>query len=256
LSADGIPSTALDAYQRAAAREAKLDPTCGIPWTLVAAIGRVESDHGRFGGAILRVDGTSVPKIVGIALDGTRSELIRDTDHGVLDGDPVYDRAIGPMQFLPSTWLRYGVDGNGDGIADPFNIYDAAAATAHYLCVAGGDLHTPAAMARAVFSYNHLDAYVTEVMALQVLYAGTPPLIVAPVPVPTTSSVAPKPSHPSTPTCPAVTATTTSTSPATASATSGSASQTTTSSSSTATATASSTATASPTSSPTPTPTC
>ena len=46
------------------------------------------------------------------------------------------------MQFIPSTWALYGADGNGDGVADPFNIFDAAAAAAHYLCRAGGNLQT------------------------------------------------------------------------------------------------------------------
>ena len=186
LAADGIPATALDAYRRAAAREARLDPACGISWTLIAAIGRIESDHGRFGGAVLRVDGTSMPKIIGIALDGSRSELIADTDHGVLDGDPVFDHAVGPMQFIPSTWARDGVDGNGDHLIDPFNIYDAAATAAHYLCVAGGEVKDLAGMTRAVFAYNHLDRYVTEVLALQAGYAGTPVRVTAPVPLPPT----------------------------------------------------------------------
>jgi hypothetical protein len=242
LASDGIPLTAVDAYKRAAAREAKLNPTCGIPWTLVAAIGRVESDHGRFNHAILRVDGTSLPKVIGIALDGTRSALIPDTDHGLLDGDPVYDRAIGPMQFIPSTWARYGVDGNDDKIIDPFNIYDAAAATAHYLCAAGKDLHDAAGMARAVFSYNHLDSYVAAVLALQVTYAGTPPLIIAPVPVPTTSA----------PSAPATIANTPTPTPscATPTAATGTATGTATA---TATATGSATATGTATGSPTPT---
>ena len=46
------------------------------------------------------------------------------------------------MQFIPSTWMIYGADGNGDGIKDPFNIFDAALAAANYLCDAGGDLST------------------------------------------------------------------------------------------------------------------
>ena len=134
LAAGGIPATALDAYRRAAAAA---NPACGITWPLLAAIGRVESNHGRFAGATLHSDGSSTPPIIGIRLDGSRSVVVRDTDGGRLDGDPTYDHAVGPMQFIPSTWAVYRADGNGDGRYDPFNIYDAAAATANYLCQAG-----------------------------------------------------------------------------------------------------------------------
>ena len=151
LAAGGIPATALDAYRRAAAAA---NPACGITWPLLAAIGRVESNHGRFAGATLHSDGLSTPPIIGIRLDGSRSVVVRDTDGGRLDGDPTYDHAVGPMQFIPSTWAVYRADGNGDGRYDPFNIYDAAAATASYLCQAGGNLRTGAGQQRAVWSYN------------------------------------------------------------------------------------------------------
>lgn len=171
LAADGIPSTALAAYQLAAARETTRDPGCGIPWTLLAAIGRVESDHGRFAGAVLHTDGLSTPPVIGIALDGVGTEVIRDTDHGRLDGDTTYDRAVGPMQFIPSTWAVYGVDADGDGQANPFDIYDAAAAAADYLCAAGGNLTTPAGVQRAVLAYNHSEPYLAAVLGLMAVYA-------------------------------------------------------------------------------------
>ena len=138
LAANGIPNVALNAYRVAAARMDRSAP-CGIDWSLLAGIGRVESNHGRFGGATLNSDGTSAPRIIGPSLDGKQFAFIRDTDHGQWDGDPVQDRAVGPMQFIPATWRAYGADGNGDGVADPFNINDAALAAAHYLCVAGGE---------------------------------------------------------------------------------------------------------------------
>ena len=188
LSASGIPAVALRAYQRAA----NVSPAgCHVSWPLIAAIGRVESDHGRFGGAVLAPDGLSSPPILGPVLNGSGGTArILDTDHGRLDGDPAYDRAVGPMQFIPSTWARYGVDGTGDGRADPFDIVDAAQAAASYLCAAGGDLASPAGPARAVLAYNHSPAYVATVLALAATYAGSP-VRVPPVPPPSPTQVQP-----------------------------------------------------------------
>lgn len=171
LAADGIPSTALLAYEEAATREAARQPACGLTWPLLAAIGRVESNHGRFAGAVLHADGLSTPRIIGIALNGHGTALIRDTDHGRLDGDKVYDHAVGPMQFIPSTWAHWGVDANHDGVKDPFNIFDAAAAAADYLCAAGRNLTTVAGQEVAIRSYNDSDSYIATVMSLEAVYA-------------------------------------------------------------------------------------
>jgi hypothetical protein len=132
----------------------------------------VESNHGQFRGAALDAAGQSRPPILGIALNGVGTALIRDTDDGRLDQDAVFDRAVGPMQFIPSTWVRYAVDGNGDGREDPFNIYDAARAAADYLCAAGGDLSTDAGKVRAVLAYNHSASYVATILALAATYEG------------------------------------------------------------------------------------
>jgi hypothetical protein len=180
LAAGGIPSVARAAYDAAAAAA---PDGCGVRWSLVAAIGRVESDHGRFAGAVLHTDGRSAPRIIGIQLNGNGTAVIRDTDGGRLDGDPVYDRAVGPMQFIPSTWARHASDGDGDGSSDPFDIQDAARATARYLCAAGGDLSTVAGQRRAVLAYNHSDSYVATVLTLAARYAGTPPPTVPTHPV-------------------------------------------------------------------------
>jgi membrane-bound lytic murein transglycosylase B len=181
LAANGIPRVALNAYRVAAARMANTQPSCGIDWALLAGIGREESDHGRFAGATLNPDGTSTPPVVGIPLNGNGTALIGDTDRGRLDGDTVYDRAVGPMQFIPSTWAAYGADANGDGKADVFNINDAALASARYLCAAGGNLRTHAGQVAAVLAYNHSDEYLAQVLALAEAYRTGVPVHGAPV---------------------------------------------------------------------------
>jgi membrane-bound lytic murein transglycosylase B len=164
---------ALDAYLRAALDMGTEMPGCGIPWWLLAGIGRVESGHGTFSTSVLDPAGTTSPPIIGIPLNGGNSTaVITDTDGGVLDGDTTHDRAVGPMQFIPSTWAPYAADGNGDGVADPQNLYDAARAAATYLCTAGGDLSTPAGIDRAIFAYNHSDAYVAKVLGFTREYLG------------------------------------------------------------------------------------
>jgi membrane-bound lytic murein transglycosylase B len=171
LDASDIPPVALEAYQHAAAALAVSDAACHLPWQLLAAIGRVESDNGQFGGAMLLSNGYGTQPIYGIPLDGRDGvALVRDTDGGKLDGDPNFDRAVGPMQFIPSTWALYGVDGNGDGKKDPNNIFDAALAAADYLCAGGGNLANPVQEAAAVLRYNDADEYVHVVLALATSY--------------------------------------------------------------------------------------
>jgi hypothetical protein len=171
LGESGIPDVAVRAYKKAEARLAVSDPGCGVPWTLLAAIGRVESNHGRFGGAQLRDDGSATRRIRGIPLDGRPNvALIRDSDGGALDGDTRYDRAVGPMQFIPSTWRAVNADGNGDGFADPNNMFDAAQGAAQYLCTGTSNLRDPARAAQAVRRYNNADSYVRVVLGLARMY--------------------------------------------------------------------------------------
>ena len=126
-STNGIPAAALAAYQRAAQVIDSADKGCNIDWTLIAAIGRVESNHGRYGGNTLDSNGVSRAGIYGIPLDGSNgTPKITDTDAGQYDNDPQYDRAVGPMQFIPSTWSVVGVDGDSDGKRNPQDIDDAA----------------------------------------------------------------------------------------------------------------------------------
>ena len=176
LAANGIPNVALNAYRVAAARMASAEPGCGIQWSLLAGIGRVESDHGQYGGSHLLPDGSDTPPIIGPALDGTKWDYITDTDGGRLDGDPRFDHAVGPMQFIPSTWAIWGTDADNNGIADPFDINDAALTAARYLCAAGGDLSTTDGQQRAILAYNHSDQYLAEVMAIAQAYAAGIPV--------------------------------------------------------------------------------
>ena len=168
-----IPRLVLDAYKRASASLAKKVPHCRVGWTSLAAIGKVESNHGRYKGAQLALNGDVYPRILGIPLDGTRgTRVIKDTDQGVLDLDLVYDRAVGPMQFIPSTWVRISQDGNDDGIKDANNIYDAALGAAAYLCraVPSGGLDLEEPIKRAFFSYNHSEKYVEYVHGWKVAF--------------------------------------------------------------------------------------
>ena len=157
---------ALDAYTAAARATAETDPACGLEWELLAGIGRVESRHGTYGDTRLSAAGLTEDRIIGIPLNGgSGTAVIGDTDGGELDGDTDYDRAVGPMQFIPSTWARWDRDGDGDGKADPHDLYDAAASAAAYLCASGPGLDTDAGRGRAVLSYNHSQAYVAKVTA-------------------------------------------------------------------------------------------
>ena len=270
-----IPLVALNAYVIAARTLETEDPVCGIHWSMLAGIGRIESIHGYFGDSTLDINGNTTTDIHGLPLDGRilsgaefvtegtdvpaatgrteettilaspaaepapaaapatpapvaetatepapapapepapapapapeapapapapeapaadapapaapaegepaqgegapaegavaapaapapapvikRLALILDTDDGVLDGDTVYDRAVGPMQFIPTTWRLFDADGNLDGETDPQNIYDAALASARYLCAAS-PMTTLAGEQRAYFAYNH-----------------------------------------------------------------------------------------------------
>jgi len=161
----GIPLATLDAYLRAEAALAVERPGCGIQWWMLAGIGRVESNHGRYGGAQLIANGDTAPRIVGIALDGRAGvAAIADSDAGIWDGDVTWDRAVGPMQFIPGTWRRYQADGNGDGASNPNNVYDAANGAGRYLCNAAGHMEDDASLTRAYLSYNHSDAYAAEVL--------------------------------------------------------------------------------------------
>jgi membrane-bound lytic murein transglycosylase B len=142
----------------------RTSPACNLRWTTLAGIGLIESNHGRASGSTLGNNGVSSPPIIGAPLDGQAGrQAVPDTDGGRLDGDRTWDRAIGPMQFIPSTWTRYAVDADRDGVADPQDIDDAALAAATYLCAGGRDLSTVDGWWAAIMSYNNVSVYATNV---------------------------------------------------------------------------------------------
>ncbi|MER7558626.1 lytic murein transglycosylase [Nocardioides sp. NPDC126508] len=162
-----IPPVALAAYQRSATVLNAADASCRLDWALIAAIGMVESNHGRFGGSQLDSNGLALPAIIGPQLNGAGDyAAIRDTDNGLYDHDTVYDHAVGPMQFIPSTWTFAGADGDGDNRRDPQDVDDAAVATAAFLCAGTEDVSTDSGANAAVYRYNQSDTYVQAVLKI------------------------------------------------------------------------------------------
>ncbi|MFI9116128.1 lytic transglycosylase domain-containing protein [Streptomyces venezuelae] len=157
----GIPASVLAAYKRAEQSIRSTDPGCNLPWQLLAGIGKVESGQAR-GGAV-DANGTTLKPILGPVLDGVGFANISDTDRGAYDGDTTHDRAVGPMQFIPSTWATWGQDANSDGKKDPNNIYDAAQAAGLYLCANDRNLALKADLDRAILSYNRSTEYLNTV---------------------------------------------------------------------------------------------
>jgi membrane-bound lytic murein transglycosylase B len=124
VTALGIPEAYERAYRAAA-------PSCpGLRWTLLAAVGQVESGHGRNTG----------PSSAG---------------------------AVGPMQFMPATFRQYAVDGDRDGLADPWDPEDAIWTAARYLCVSGARGGSPDGVHDALFAYNRAEWYVQLVLATE-----------------------------------------------------------------------------------------
>ncbi|HEY1134469.1 MAG TPA: murein transglycosylase [Nocardioides sp.] len=171
--ATGIPPVAVNAYAVAELRLRSESPSCSMGWSTLAGIGYVESRHGTIHDSILGLDGHARPPIVGPALDGSGGFAAIPSDPLLEEwhGDPEWDHAVGPMQFISSTWDRWRSDGDGDGEMDPNDLDDAAYAAARYLCHDGHDLTTGQGWADAVFSYNHDDAYVASVYAAASDYA-------------------------------------------------------------------------------------
>jgi membrane-bound lytic murein transglycosylase B len=180
----GIPSMALAAYRNAEQMMASSDPGCGIGWSLLAGIGRIESGHASGGATDAR--GTVIQPIYGPALDGTLpgNEVVAESDPV---GRTSYARAMGPMQFLPATWARYASDGDGDGVADPQNLYDSTLAAARYLCSGGLNLREPSQVMAAILRYNNSTSYAQNVLGWAAAYATG----VVPVDLPSLTGPAP-----------------------------------------------------------------
>ena len=162
-----IPTVAYEAYAAASAASPAVAPGCSVDWTVLAGISQVEARHGQMDeDHHLAPNGDVLPDVRGAALDGTRgTEPVPDTDGGELDGDATWDRAMGPLQFIPTTWAELGRDGNGDGVADPDNLYDAALTAAAHLCVRDpGDYSDRAVLRAALVGYNASGRYAEQVL--------------------------------------------------------------------------------------------
>lgn len=169
-----VPARALMAYGNAELVLRSTAPNCRLSWTTLAGIGRIESHHGQYGGATLGADGRPSKPIIGVPLDGSPGvKAIADTDGGAFDGDPGVDRAVGPMQFIPSTWRKWASDANFDGRGDPHQIDDAALAAARYLCAGGRNMGTGQGWWAGVLSYNNSVPYGQKVFGLADGYART-----------------------------------------------------------------------------------
>jgi membrane-bound lytic murein transglycosylase B len=173
-TAAGLPVPALRAYATAELALRTEQPGCHLGWNTLASLGWIESQNGTLGGRVLGDDGRSSRPILGPALDGSgKYAAIRSTPgSSAWHGDRTWEHAVGPLQFLASTWNRWGADGDHDGVDDPRDLDDAALAAGRYLCADGHDLATDAGWTAAVHSYNHDRSYVVSVADAANTYAA------------------------------------------------------------------------------------
>ena len=161
----GLTLVTLDAYLTGEAVTAERRPDCGIRWQAIAAIGRVESNHGRDQGGRVLGDGRLSSPFLGPLLDGSLegTQVVADSDGGAVDGDAGFDRAVGPFQFLPNSWKTAGVDGDGDEILEVQNMYDGAASVGEYLCSRISPLTDDGTLRESFLRYNASGAYADKV---------------------------------------------------------------------------------------------
>lgn len=178
-SVPGLPQQLLEAYQKAAGRAPK--PCRGMRWQVLAGVAQIESNQAA--GSTIDEHGNVAPPIVGPALDGSgaggNTTAIADTDQGRWDGDEQWDRAVGVLQFIPTSWTAYTSgsydgDGNGDGTADPHNVFDNAQAAMNHLCSAGGAFDSESATNEALYRYNQSTTYVAMVARAIARFDATP----------------------------------------------------------------------------------
>jgi membrane-bound lytic murein transglycosylase B len=172
-----IDPQALRAYGNAELIAKQAWPECNLRWNTLAGIGWVETRHGTYNGNFFKPshldeNGYATPPIIGIPLDGSNNTAeIRDTDGGEFDNDTEFDRAVGPMQFIPESWARYGRDADGDNYPNPQQIDDAALSSANLLCSNGRDLSTEQDWLEAIYAYNYSQDYVSRVASAANSYA-------------------------------------------------------------------------------------
>ncbi|HLG91800.1 MAG TPA: hypothetical protein VKY15_02330, partial [Acidimicrobiales bacterium] len=161
----------------AAAAFAAIDPSCQISWADLAAIGRIESGHAQHAGTRIAANGDTYPPILGPPLDGSNGNaaLLQPPGLPYYDGPGPWEQAVGPMQFLPTTWASAGMVGGSDAVPDPNNVFDAAMGAANYLCraAAGGSLTDLSVLSRAYDAYNHSASYVSEALSDAAYYGAT-----------------------------------------------------------------------------------
>jgi hypothetical protein len=174
-----IPGVVYDAYVNAAKEMGRYDPSCHLSWQDVAALGRIESDHARYANTSIAANGDTYPSILGPPLNGTGGNGSYRVPPGITwDGPGPWERAVGPMQFLPTTWLSIlslmpplpsGVP------ADPNNVYAATLAAGTYLCLSAGPagMGSRSGIMAAYYSYNHSASYVAEALANALAYGAT-----------------------------------------------------------------------------------
>ncbi|GAB3602728.1 hypothetical protein GCM10027586_05740 [Kineococcus gypseus] len=164
----GVNAVLLDAFGKAAAATPTIASKCtGMRWSILAGIAQVESNLAA--GRTISGGGDITPHIIGPALNGSgvggNRTAIYDTDGGRWDGDSTYDRAVGAVQFIPTSWVAYGRDGNGDGVADPHNVYDVTLGAVVHLCgTSAKDLSNREQLRAALYGYNRSYSYVDEVL--------------------------------------------------------------------------------------------
>ena len=174
-SLPAVPAVALAAYRSAVTRERALNPSCAVTVDVIAAIGYNESRHAVLG---TRLDATGKisPPILGPATSFPNT--LSPADKVRFQNTGPYIQAVGATQFLPATWKYYEPDGNGDGVSDPFNIYDDAMGTAMYLCKVS-HMATGADLVTSTTSYGYrtpqLQSIILgDVAAYRSILAGTP----------------------------------------------------------------------------------